>query len=144
LLFSGANQAEFRFRYLGQQTIDGRKTFVVAFAQKPEQVVVPAHFMWGGKPIPLFYQGVLWIDQSSSNVTLIRTDLLGPLPSSQLQKLTTELHFGSVRIHDLGATFWLPREVHIVVQATNTAAEEDHQYSDYHLYHATVRMVPSP
>jgi VWFA-related protein len=144
LLFSGANQPELRFRYLGQQSIDGRKTFVVAFAQKPEQVAVPAHFIWGGKPIPIFYQGVLWIDQSSSNVALIRTDLLEPLPNSQLQKLTTDLHFSSVRIHDLGATFWLPREVHIVVQETNTAAEEDHQYSDYHLYHATVRMVPSP
>ena len=144
LLFSKANQAEFRFRYLGQQSVDGRKTFVVAFAQKPDQVSVPAHFVWGGKRVPVFYQGVLWIDQSTSNIALIRTDLLGPLPSLQLERLTTELHFSSVHIHDLGENFWLPRELHIVVQQSKAAAEEDHRYSDYHLYRASVRMVPSP
>jgi VWFA-related protein len=144
LLFSNANQAEFRFRYLGQQSIDGRKTFVVTFAQLPEQVRVPAHFVWGGKQIPIFYQGVLWIDQSTSNVALIRTDLLEPLPSLQLERLTTELRFSSVRIHDLGEQFWLPREVQIVVRQDKAAAEEDHRYSDYHLYHATAKIVPSP
>ena len=142
LLFSKANQAEFRFRYLGQQSVDGRKTFVVAFAQKPDQVSVPAHFVWGGKRVPVFYQGVLRIDQSTSNIALIRTDLLGPLPSLQLERLTTELHFTSVHIQDLGENFWQPRELHIVVQQSKAAAEEDHRYSDYHLYHASVRMVP--
>lgn len=144
LLFSHANQAEFRFRYLGQQTIDGRKTFVVAFAQNPAQVSVPAYFVWGGKRFPVFYQGVLWIDQSTSNVVLIRTDLLGPMPSLQLERLTTELRFSLVHIHDLGENFWLPRELYIVVQQSKAAAEEDHRYSDYHLYHVSVRMVPSP
>jgi VWFA-related protein len=144
LLFSGANQAEFRFRYLGQQNIDGRKTFVVAFAQKPEQVKVPVHFMFGGKPFPVFFQGVLWIDQSTSSIALIRTDLLGSLSNLPLERLTTELRFSPVRIHDFGETFWLPRELHIAVQQTTAAAEEDHRYSDYHLYHASIRMVPSP
>jgi len=144
LLFSKATQAEFRFKYLGEQPIDGKKTFVLAFAQKPEQVKVPPYFMWGGKRVPVFYQGVLWIDQSTSNIALIRTDLLGPLPSSQLEGLTTELRFRSVHIRDLSETFWLPRELHIVVRQTKAAAEENHLYSDYHLYHASVRMVPSP
>jgi VWFA-related protein len=144
LLFSSASRTEFRFRYLGQQNIDGRKTFVVAFAQKPEQVKVPAYFIWGGKRVPMFYQGVLWIDQSTSNIALIRTDLLAPLASVQLESFTTELRFSSVHIHDFGEALWLPREVHIAVQQTKETAEEDHLYSDYHLYHATVRMVASP
>jgi VWFA-related protein len=144
LLFSKATQAKFRFRYLGQQNIDGKKTFVLAFAQKPEQVKVPPYFEWGGKRLPVFYQGILWIDQSTSNIALIRTDLLGPVPGSQLESLTTELRFHSVHIHDLGETFWLPRELHIAVRQTEAAAEENHLYSDYHLYHASVRMVPSP
>ena len=144
LLFSKATQAEFRFRYLGQQNIDGKKTFVLAFAQKPEKVKVPPYFMWGGKRLPIFYQGILWIDQSTSNIALIRTDLLGPVSGSQLESLTTELRFHSVHIHDLGETFWLPRELHIAVRQTEAAAEEDHLYSDYHLYHASIRIVPSP
>jgi hypothetical protein len=144
LPFSSASRAEFSFRYLGRQNIDGRKAFVVAFAQKPEHVKVPAYFMWGGRRVPIFYHGVLWIDQSTSNIALIRTDLLAPLPSVQLESFTTELRFSSVHIHDFGEALWLPREVHITVQRAKETAEEDHLYSDYHLYHPTVRMVTSP
>jgi hypothetical protein len=139
-----ATQAEFRFRYLGQQNIDGKKTFVVAFAQKPEQVKVPPYFMWDGKRVPVSYQGVLWIEQSSSNIALIRTDLLGPLPNSQLENLTTELRFRSIHMRDLDETFCLPRELHVVVRQTKTTAEENHLYSDYHLYRASARIVSTP
>jgi hypothetical protein len=144
LLFSSANQSEFRFRYLGEQKVDGRKTFVVAFAQTPGQVQIPAIFQSSGKKVPYYYQGILWVDQSTFNIVLLRSDLLAPLPSLQLERLTTELRFHSVRIQGLDARFWLPSELNIVVDQGMSEINEGHRYSDYHLYHTTSRIVPSP
>lgn len=142
LLFSSANQPEFRFRYLGEQEVDGRKTFVIAFAQTPDRVKVPAVFQSGGKQVPYFYQGILWVDQATFDIVFLRTDLLAPLQSLKLTGLTTELHFRSVRIHDLDSSFWLPSQVHMVIEQGKSEIVEVHEYSNYHLYRTSTTIVP--
>jgi hypothetical protein len=144
LFFSSANQPEFRFRYLGQQDKDGRKTFAIGFAQVPSKVTNPAFFQSAEKVAPFYYQGVLWVDQSTFNIVRLRTDLLTALPDLNLRQLTTELSFRSVHIHDVDAEFWLPREVSISSDQGGGPMDENHRYSDYHLYHATARISPSP
>jgi len=142
LLFASANQPEFRFHYLGQQELDGRKTYVLAFAQVPERVKVPAVFQWSGKQANYYYQGILWVDQKTSQIVLVHTDLLTPLRKMQLNALTTELHFRSVRVHDFDGEFWLPSDVRMFIGQDKFDIEEVHQYSDYHLYHSTATIVP--
>jgi hypothetical protein len=142
LLFSPANQSEFRFRYLGQQKLDGHKTFVLGFVQIPSRVKVPGTFNWAAKQAPFFFQGIVWIDQSTFDVVRLRTDLLAPVPSVNLQELTTELHFRSVRIHGFGANLWLPSEVLIRTGQTDSIVEELHQYSAYRFFHAEIRLIP--
>jgi hypothetical protein len=144
LLFSAANQPEFNFRYLGQQEKEGRKTYVVAFAQIPNKVTDPAYFESLGKSAPFFYQGVVWVDQSSFDIVMLRTDLLAPLPDLQLRQLTTELHFRSAPIRGYNAAFWLPSEVHVSSDQGLGPAEESHRYSNYHLFHSEARIVLSP
>ena len=144
LLFSSANQPDFQFRYLGQQKMDGIQTFVVAFAQIPQRVKVPGKFVSGASTVQFFYQGVMWIDQMTSAIVLLRTDLLAPLPSAHLNKLTTELHFHSVHIQGVGTTLWLPREVEITVVQGDDLLMELHRYSNYRLYHARSRIVLTP
>jgi hypothetical protein len=142
LFFSAANQPEFRFRYLGEQDKDGRKTFVVAFAQDPDRVTDPAFFQAGGKTAPFYYQGVLWVDQSTFDIVMLRTDLLTALPDLHLRMLTTELSFRLVPIHGFDAEFWLPSALDIASDQGAGVAEEVHRYADYHLYHATTRILP--
>jgi hypothetical protein len=144
LFFSADNQAEFRYRLLGRQEKEGRKTFVIAFAQVPGRVSDPAYFQALGKTAPFYYQGVLWVDQATFDIVILRTDLLAPLPDLHLRQLTTELTFRSVPIHGYDAVFWLPRELYISSDQGAGPAEESHRYSDYHLYHAEVRIVDSP
>ncbi len=144
LFFSAANQPEFRFRYLGQQEKNGHRTFVVAFAQDPHKVDDPAYFMADGKTAPFYYQGVLWVDQSSFDIVALRTDLLAPLPAMMLKQLTTQLTFRSVPIHGFDAVFWLPSEVDISSDEGHGPSEESHRYSDYHLFHAEAHVVSSP
>jgi len=142
LLFSAANQPEFQFRYLGQQDLEGRKTFVVAFAQDPAKVADPAYFQSQGKTAPFYYQGVLWVDQTSFNIVKLRTDLLAPVPIVKLNQLTTEVSFRSVPIHGYDAVFWLPFEVYLSSDEGGGPVEETHLYSDYHLFHSESRIVP--
>jgi hypothetical protein len=144
LFFSSANQPEFRFRYLGWQVKNGRKTFVVAFAQDPHKVDDPAYFVSDGKTAPFYYQGVLWVDQSSFDIVALRTDLLAPLPAMMLRQLTTQLTFRSVPIRGYDAVFWLPSEVDISSDQGHGPSEESHRYSDYHLFHAEARVVSAP
>lgn len=142
LFFTAASQPEFHFRYLGQQQKSGRKTYVVAFAQEPKKVSAPAFFMVDTKRVPFYYQGVLWVDQSSFDIIALRTDLLAPLPL--LKQLTTELRFRSVPIRGFNAVFWLPSEVDISSDQGRGPSEENHRYSDYHLFRSESRIVASP
>jgi len=144
LFFSKANQPEFRFRYLGEQQKDGRKTFVVVFAQNPRKVIEPAQFESEGRKAAFYYQGVLWVDQGSYDIVALHTDLLAPVPSVHLMRLTTELKFRSVAIHGYDAVFWLPSDVDIVSDQGQGTSEESHHYSDYHLFHAETRIVANP
>ncbi len=144
LFFTAASQPEFHFRYLGQQEKGGRKAFVVAFAQEPQKVRAPAFFQVDTKKVPFYYQGVLWVDQSSFDIIALRTDLLAPLPQVMLRQLTTELTFRSVPIRGFDAVFWLPSEVDISSDQGRGPSEESHRYSDYHLFHAQARIVDNP
>jgi hypothetical protein len=144
LFFSAANQPEFHFRYLGEQEKDGRKTFVVAFAQDPHQVTDPAFFQSGTKVAPFFYQGVLWIDMATYEIVLLRTDLLAPLPDLNLRRMTTELSFRAVSIHGYSAVFWLPNEVDISTDQGSGLIQENHRYSDYHLFGSESKILTSP
>lgn len=144
LFFSAANQREFRFRSLGQQDKGGRKTYVLAFEQEPGKVTEPAYFQSAGKQAPFYFQGVLWVDQSSFDIVALRTDLLEPLPDLHLRQLTTELAFRSVPIRGYDAVFWLPSEVDISTDQGGGPVEENHHYSDYHLFHAEARIVGTP
>jgi len=147
LLFSSANQFEFNFRYLGRQTIEGRETDVIAFAQLPERVRSPAVFTWQDKQASYYYQGVLWADADTGQIVLLHTDLLWPLPKMQLRGLTTELHFGPIRLPGfdpgLNGDLWLPQAVHLTITQDRYDIDELHQYSDYHLYHSQATIVPA-
>jgi hypothetical protein len=144
LFFSAANQPEFRFRSIGQQEKNGKKTFVVAFAQVPGMVSDPAQFEWQGKRAPFYFQGILWVDQNTFEIVSLRSDLLAPLEQLHLRKLTTELTFGSVPIKGYNAVFWLPRSVYISSDQGAGPAEESHRYSDYHLFHAQATIMAAP
>ena len=56
--FYPRNQTRSTFRYLGEQRMDGRRTLVVAFAQKPESVPSPGMFRYKGKMVPVYVQGL--------------------------------------------------------------------------------------
>lgn len=144
IAFWPGNRSEAHFRYLGEQKIQGRRAFVVAYAQVPGAVPLPGQIQVKGRNIPLLLQGVAWIDSESYQILQLRTDLLEPQLEIDLLTQTSEIRFGPVRIPTLDLTLWLPKNVNVESKTTDDIFDEQHSYSKYHLYQATARILVAP
>ncbi len=143
-IFLPGRRDESRFRYLGEQQIDGRKAFVAAFAQVPGGVRVPGTITTAGRDVPMLLQGIVWIDEENDQILQLRTDLLAPRPEIRLLTQTALIHFGAVRIPQVDMTLWLPHHVDAHSEVHGEDIHEQHTFSKYHMFHATARMVANP
>jgi len=142
--FYPLNRPQATFRYLGEQKMDGQRTLVLAFAQKPQSVLSPALFLYQGKTTPMFLQGVVWVDASDFRILRLRTDLLSPLPDVSLHRLTADIHFVPTRIEEVPSVLWLPREVTVTSEVSGSTLREIHKYSEYRLFRSQSRVVLNP
>ena len=95
--FSTAFQTESIFRYLGDQRIGQRDTYVVAFAQKPGKATLFVTMTErGGARVHMLMQGVIWVDKSNLQIIRMRTDLLAPRPEIGLEQLSTVVTLNKV------------------------------------------------
>ncbi len=143
LLFLPSHGAESRFRYLGKQKIKEHGTFVVAFAQNPGLVQFPAEVAFQGGRIPVFHQGVAWIDEATFRIVRLQTDLLNPIPSIHMERLTARLQFDDMQVSGMTSLLWLPREVEITSKIKHEIFSEVHRYSNYRLYAVSSKIVPA-
>lgn len=142
VIFSSSNQVESRFRYLGQQQMNGHKTFVIGFAQIPGSVESPGKIVSHDGDIPMLLQGIAWIDQSDFRIVRLRTDLLVPRPEVGLQRQTANIEFGPVQIvATTTMDLWLPYAVEIEMESPNNLVLEQHKYSGYRLYQVKTEML---
>lgn len=141
IVFSSANQAESRFRYLGQQGVNGHTTYVLGFAQTPGSVESPGVIVVNNESIPMLLQGIAWVDQSDFRIVRLRTDLLAPLPLILVEKQTANILFGPVHIADLATELWLPKAVNLQMEVRGQVVREEHNYSKYRLFQAKSRIV---
>jgi outer membrane lipoprotein-sorting protein len=142
--FYPLNRPQSSFRYLGEQKMDHQHTLVLAFAQKPQSVLSPALFRGQDKIVPMFLQGVAWVDASDFRIVRLRTDLLEPLPEVSLHRLTADVQFVASRIEGVASTLSLPREVMVTSEVGGATMREDHLYSEYRLFRAKSRIVLDP
>jgi hypothetical protein len=144
LVFSSLNQAESRYRYLGEQKTDGHDTFVVGFVQIAGSVEQPARYVTETGSIPTLFQGIAWVDRSDFRIVRLRTDLLAPRPDSQLLQQTSNIVFGPVHIAFHDGELWLPHSVDAEMEANGQVLEEQHEYSKYRLFQTESHVVPVP
>jgi len=144
LHFLSPNQLGARFRYLGQQSSDGIRCYVVGFAQIPESAAISGIVIVKGKPVQVFDQGIAWIDESSFRIVRMRMDLLAPRPDIGVEKVTTELHFGETNIPQAASPLWLPKEVTVTARMNNHQFRNVHHYSEYRLFTVESKILPAP
>jgi hypothetical protein len=147
--FSPAHQWDSRFRYLGEQKIGGRPTYVLAYAQIPGQATPTITLSGpGGKSFEMLTQGVAWVDEENFHVVRIRTDLLASERGSGLEKQTTKVDFSEVHFEDIATPLWLPRDVNVDVKLGKTSErfvelefKNVHRYTDYRRYRVSTKIV---
>jgi hypothetical protein len=142
--FYPLNRPQATFRYLGEQKMNGHRTLVLAFAQKPQSVLSPALFRSRGKIVPMFLQGVAWVNVSDFRILRLRTDLLSPLPEVSLHRLTADIQFVPTRIEEVPSVLSLPRDVVVTSEVGGATLREDHLYSEYRVFRAKSRVVLNP
>jgi len=124
--------------------MNGQRTLVLAFAQKPQSVLSPALFRSQGKIVPMFLQGVAWVNVSDFRILRLRTDLLSPLPEVSLHRLTADIQFVPTRIEEVPSVLSLPRDVMVTSEVGGATLREDHLYSEYRVFRAKSRVVLNP
>jgi hypothetical protein len=149
--FSKAFQRESRFRYLGDQSIGQRDTYVLAFAQTPGKATLFVTMTErGGAKVQLLVQGIAWVDKNNFEIIRMRTDLLAPRPEVGLERQITEVNFSKVQLLDVATPLWLPSDVKVYLgfkepepihgQVFEMAYENKHHYADYRRYRVSVKM----
>jgi Tetratricopeptide repeat len=134
LIFYPAYQSGSQFRYLGRETVDGRETYVIAFAQIPMKAELVGNFRSGNNSAPTFEQGLAWIDTQNDQIIRLRTDLLRPLPQVRLKEETTQIDYHEVYFKKLAQSFWLPKDVTVTVDWRGKKLRNEHEYSDFKLF----------
>ena len=142
LFFHPTYQSQAAFRYLGRQKVNGRDTYVIAFAQQPGKARLNGAFKSGEISMTTFSQGLAWVDSESYEITRLRTDLLMPLSEVKLERETTEIDFGPVRFKGIGKEFSVPRQVTVTVDWNGKHLRNEHRYSEFKLFN--VEAIDKP
>jgi len=138
--FYPSNRSQAAFRYLGRQRVNGHNNFVIAFAQVPASVQSPGELRFEGQTLPIYYQGIAWVEESNFHIVHLRTDLLAPLPAVHLEKLTADIDFGETQVAQADPV-WLPQKVVINVGVSGEMFREEHLYSGYRTYVVKTRLI---
>ena len=135
LLLHPTYQSQAAFRYVGRQKVNGRDTYVIAFAQQPTKARLNGVFNTGNTRMTTLSQGLAWVDSESYEITRLRTDLLMPLSEVNLERVTTEIDFWPVQFECIGKQLSLPRHVTVTVDWNGRHLRNEHSYSEYKLFH---------
>ncbi len=139
--FSTMAQAQSRFRYLGEEKIDSRETYVLGFAQQPgEATFFTTMRGTGGTDVDMLTQGILWVDKDNFQIIRMRYDLLAPRNEIQLNQLTTEVTFVGVQLRDVPNPLWLPSEVDVYIEIGKQKFRNVHHYANYRRYRVSVKI----
>ena len=131
-------EAESVFRYLGNQSLDGRSAAVVYFAQTPKARVKQG-LTTDIRSLQILIQGLAWIDSNSYQIVRMRTELLVPYDDPDLRGETTESRFEAVRFKGVPQDFWLPEDVTVTLDWRGMVFRNHHHYSQFELFHVDSR-----
>lgn len=130
------------FRFLGRQVMEGRETYVVAFAQRPDVGRVGGRVEYDGKSGTILVQGVAWIDPASHQIIQMRLDLLAPRPDLGVERQVTQLRFGKIEFRQVPSALWLPREVVVSLESDGQIFRNRHRYFRFRLFSVEADQKP--
>lgn len=141
IAFSTAVQSQSRFRYLGEERMDSRETYVLGFAQQPGKTTfITTLAVNEGADVDMLTQGILWVDKNSFQIIRMRTDLLAQRNEIRLDQLTTEVTFVEALLEDVPNPLWLPADVDVYVGTDKQKFRNVHHCTNYRRYRVSVKI----
>jgi VWFA-related protein len=141
ITFSTIAQPQSRFRLLGEQKIGRRDAYVLGFAQRPGQVTFTTVMKGTSRhEVDVLTQGILWVDKNSLQILRMRSDLLAANKEIQLDRLTTDVTFGVVRLQEVPSPLWLPSDVAVYIEIGGDRFRNLHHYTNYRRYRVSVEI----
>jgi hypothetical protein len=138
------SRTQTRYHFLGTEMLGARETYVLAFAQDPdEDNFVTVLTGTGGKDVTLRTQGILWIDKNGFQILRLRSDLLTPNAELRLRRVTTDTSFAQVQIPNAPDPVWLPDDVTVFIEIADEKFRNQHHYTNYHRYEVAVKIGAS-
>ena len=135
------SQSQSRFRYLGNEMLGSRETYVLAFAQRPGEVNFATVLAgMGAQEVAMPTQGILWVDKSNFQILRMRSDLLAPNNEIRLDQLTTDVTLAEARLQDVPNPLWLPSEADVYIEIGGQKYRNMHRYQDYRRYRVSVKI----
>jgi hypothetical protein len=144
VFFDPAHQQESAFRYLGQQVIDKRAAYVVAFAQLPSAQVKEQIAVGNGRSVFALTQGLAWIDPDNYQILRMWTGLMAPVPEINLQGQTTRVNFSEVHFQGMASSLWLPSKVQVETKWGDVIFRNSHTYSEFKLFTVQTQQKDAP
>jgi hypothetical protein len=139
--FSSVAQPQSSFRFLGEEKIGSRDTYVLGFAQRPGEATFTTTITGpDGTNAGMLTQGILWVDKNSFQIIVLRSDLLAANKEIRLDQLTTEVTFGEVHLQEIPNPLWLPDEVDVSIEIGHQKFRNVHHYTDYRRYRVSVKI----
>jgi hypothetical protein len=139
--FSTDAQPQSRFRLLGEEKIGSRDAYVLGFTQRPGEVTFTTVMRGtGGHEVDMLTQGILWVDKNSFQILRMRSDLLAANKEIQLDRLTTDVTLGEVRLQDVPNPLWLPSDVDVYIEIGGDRFRNLHRYTNYRRYRVSVKI----
>jgi VWFA-related protein len=146
LCFLPTLQAESSFRYLGEQNLDGRKTYVMVFAQRsrsagPAGLVRNAS---GESSVAPPLQGIAWIDSTNYQIARLRTDVFPPPSDASVWRLISDIHYREVHFPQLDSALWVPERIVVTMSLTDRMWRDEHHYSGFRIFRVDSKANADP
>lgn len=134
-------QSDSNFSYVGQQTMEGHRCYVVGFAQRPDTARLWVKLTEESFSYNVLLEGLAWIDASSYQIIRMYTELLPDASVRDIKEQTTEVTFGEVHFKGIDVVFWLPHDVVVYTDWSGRKFRNYHRYSDYQLYASQTKLI---
>jgi len=134
LVFHPYYQPKYDFKCEGGASWNGRKTWVVHFQQKANSHSEMLVYHVNGHFYPVGMKGRAWIDEETSQILAMESDMIKPIPEIRLMRDHQLIEYGPVAFANAGTNMWLPKSADWYCSISGRRYHRRHSFSNFLLF----------
>jgi len=134
LVFHPYYQPKYDFKCEGGASWNGRKTWVVHFQQKASSHSEMLVYHVNGRFYPVGMKGRAWIDEETSQILAMESDMMKPIPEIRLMRDHQLIEYGPVAFANAGTNMWLPKSADWYCSISGRRYHRRHSFSNFLLF----------